>query len=83
MQRGTRRTSSLFSNHFLLGLFNCCLPGFCNSKAKLRTEMAEPVVIPARSKHTATVSIQRFYLYVIRFYDISESVYMESADRSF
>uniref|UniRef100_A0A915Q0X6 Transmembrane 9 superfamily member n=1 Tax=Setaria digitata TaxID=48799 RepID=A0A915Q0X6_9BILA len=54
MQGGAGRTSS-FSNRILLGLFNCCLPGSCNSRAKLRTEMAEPVVIPPRSKHTASI----------------------------
>ncbi|KAL3998947.1 Acyl-protein thioesterase 1 domain protein [Acanthocheilonema viteae] len=55
MQKRTQHTSSFFLNRFLLSLFNCCLPGFCNSKAKLNTEMAEPVVVPARSKHTATI----------------------------
>uniref|UniRef100_A0A1I8ERK3 palmitoyl-protein hydrolase n=1 Tax=Wuchereria bancrofti TaxID=6293 RepID=A0A1I8ERK3_WUCBA len=55
MQGGTRRTLSFVSNRILLGLFSCCLPGSCNSKAKLRTKMAEPVVIPARGKHTATI----------------------------
>ncbi|VIO97112.1 Phospholipase/Carboxylesterase family protein [Brugia malayi] len=55
MQGGAQRTSSFVSNRILLGLFSCCLPGSCNSKAKLRTKMAEPVIIPARGKHTATI----------------------------
>uniref|UniRef100_A0A183DX02 palmitoyl-protein hydrolase n=1 Tax=Gongylonema pulchrum TaxID=637853 RepID=A0A183DX02_9BILA len=53
MRGGSRRPSSLFTNRLLLGLVNCCFPGACSSRARL--QMADPVVVPPREKHTATI----------------------------
>ncbi|VDK45608.1 unnamed protein product [Anisakis simplex] len=53
---GIFRCVTTFSSRFIFGLANLCLPGASNSKANIGYEMAaEPVIVPAKGKHTATI----------------------------
>ncbi|KHN80369.1 Acyl-protein thioesterase 1 [Toxocara canis] len=55
MLPGIFRSVTTLSSRFIFGLANLCLPGAGNSKANIGYEMAaDPVVVPAKGKHTAT-----------------------------